>query len=154
MFLLNAGSSITNFDVLHYPEQPSSYGYPVKVGEIHNREPYYHANQAEAEDVANIVAGDTRSGAYSTQLIRTDAAIGIFVFGRTLIRHDIFSLRDSGQLVIVSSVAGLGCNALQKSPLRFVQADTALSEKLKGVWREFKPLFRTFGSGLYQLTID
>jgi hypothetical protein len=71
MFLLNAGSTITNFDVLHYPERLS-----MKVGEIHNREPYYHANQAKAEDVANIVAGDTRSGAYSTQLIRTDAAIG------------------------------------------------------------------------------
>jgi hypothetical protein len=47
-------------------------------------------------------------------LIQTDAAIGIFVFGRRLIRHDIFSLRDSSQLVIVSSFVELGCNALPK----------------------------------------
>jgi hypothetical protein len=41
----------------------------------------------------------------------------------------------------------VGRNALSKSTLRFVQADTALREKLKGVRRDLKPFFRTFEGG-------
>jgi hypothetical protein len=63
----------------------------MKVSEIHDGEPHYHANQAEAEDVANIVTSDTCSGAYSAYLIRGVPAIEVFTFGRTLIRHDIIS---------------------------------------------------------------
>ena len=40
------------------------------------------------------------------------------------------------------------------SQSRLVQADAALGEKLKGVWRDFKPFHRTFEGGFYQLTID
>ena len=115
----------------------------MKESEIHNRESYYHANQAKAEDVTNIVTGDTRSGAYSAYLIRTGSAIGDFVFRRTLIRHDLLVC---GILV--------GRNALSKSTLRFVQADTALREKLKGVRGDLKPFFRTFGGGFHQPTIN
>ena len=115
----------------------------MKESEIHNRESYYHANQAKAEDVTNIVTGDTRSGAYSAYLIRTGSAIGVFVFRRTLIRHDLFVC---GILV--------GCNALSKSTLRFVQADTALREKLKSVRRDLKPFYRTFEGGFHKPTID
>jgi hypothetical protein len=63
----------------------------MKVSEINNRESYYHANQAKAEDVANIVTGDAGSGAYRAYLIRAVSAIGVFVFGRTFISHDNFS---------------------------------------------------------------
>ena len=115
----------------------------MKESEIHNRESYYHANQAKAEDVANIVTGDTRAGAYSAYLIRTGSAIGVFVLRGTLIRHDLLVC---GILV--------GRNALSKSTLRFVQADTALREKLKGVRRDLKPFFRTFGGGFHKPTID
>jgi hypothetical protein len=87
----------------------------MKESEIHNRESYYHANQATAEDVANIVTGDTRSGAYSAYLIRAGSAIGVFVLRRTLIRHDLLVCG-----ILVSR------NALSKSTLRFVQADSAL----------------------------
>jgi hypothetical protein len=49
---------------------------------------------------------------------------------------------------------GLGRNPLQKSPSRFIHADAALGEKLKGVGSNFKPFFGTFEGGFYQLTID
>ena len=99
--------------------------------------------QAKAEDVTNIVTGDTRSGSYTAYLIRSGSAIGVFIFRRTLIRHDLLVC---GILV--------GRNALSKSTLRFVQADPALREKLKGVRRDLKPFCRTFEGGFHKPTID
>ena len=53
-----------------------------------------------------------------------------------------------------NDLVGVKCDALHKSPSRFVQADAALGEKLKGVRRNFEPFLRAFEGGFYQLTID
>jgi hypothetical protein len=54
----------------------------LKVDEVHNCESDYHCQQAETEDVADIVPGYPRTSAFSILLVGTATPISLFIFRR------------------------------------------------------------------------
>jgi hypothetical protein len=64
--------------------------YLVKVDEVHNCERDYHCQQAETEDVADIVPGYARTSAFSILLVGTATSISLSIFRRYLVGHEIF----------------------------------------------------------------
>jgi hypothetical protein len=62
----------------------------VKIDEVHNCENDYYCQQAENEDVADIVASYARASAFSILLIWTGTPISLFIFRCYLIGHKIF----------------------------------------------------------------
>jgi hypothetical protein len=62
----------------------------VKVDEVDNRESDYHCQQAETEDVTDIVPGYARTSAFSILLVRTATPISLFICRRYLVGHEIF----------------------------------------------------------------
>jgi hypothetical protein len=59
----------------------------VKIDEVHNCENDYYCQQAENEDVADIVASYARASAFSILLIWTGTPISLFIFRCYLIGH-------------------------------------------------------------------
>ena len=62
----------------------------MKIEEVHNCESDYHCQQAETEDVADIVPGYPRTSAFSILLVETPTPISLFIFRRYLVGHEIF----------------------------------------------------------------
>jgi hypothetical protein len=62
----------------------------MKIHEKYNRESDYNCQQAENEDVADIVASYARASAFSILLIWTGTPISRFIFRCYLIGHEIF----------------------------------------------------------------
>ena len=52
----------------------------MKIDEVHNCENDYYCQQAENEDVADIVASYARASAFSILLIWTGTPISLFIF--------------------------------------------------------------------------
>jgi hypothetical protein len=61
----------------------------VKVDEVHDCESDYHCDQAETEDVTNIVPGYARTSAFSILLVGTDTPISLLIFRCYLVWHEI-----------------------------------------------------------------
>jgi hypothetical protein len=85
---------------------------------------------------------------------RTSCIIACRSSGAVLRGLDICSYACAKAKNEQNDLLELGCDALQEPPSRFVQANAALAEKLKGVPRNFELSYRPFEGGFYQLAID
>jgi hypothetical protein len=66
----------------------------MKVEGVYDCESDYDSDQAEAEDVPDIVTSYASAGAFGILLVGTGPPISLFIFRRYLVGHELFLLAD------------------------------------------------------------
>ena len=97
----------------------------MKKDEVHNCENDYHCQQAENEDVADIVASYARASAFSILLIWTGTPISLFIFRCYLIGHEIF-FSPTGVPQLVETIFGGRFSDDKNEVLRFIFVPSGL----------------------------
>jgi hypothetical protein len=66
----------------------------MKVEGVYDCESDYDADQAEAQDVPDILTGYASAGAFGILLVGTGPPISLFIFRRYLVAHELLLLAD------------------------------------------------------------